>query len=95
VTIWRRAAKRDTSEPAIVAALEKAGAKVWRLALPLDLLVGYHGRFLLLEVKSNARKPDKRQKVQTATIAACQSGGLPVYLVRTPEDALQAVGAVH
>ena len=93
MTIWRRAAKRDTAEPLIVEALEAAGAKVWPLSLPLDLLVGHRGRFVLLEVKSNKRKPDKRQAVQTETIAACQTGGLPVYVVRTPEDALAAIGA--
>lgn len=95
MTIWRRDAKRDTVEPAIVEALQRAGAKVWRLSLPLDLLVGHRGRFVLLEVKSNTRKPDKRQQVQTDTIAECQTGGLPVYLVRTPEEALRAVGAVR
>lgn len=38
MSLYRRAAKRDLTEPAIVAALEAAGAKVWRLSQPLDLL---------------------------------------------------------
>lgn len=44
MSLYRRAAKRDLTEPAIVAALEAAGAKVWRLSQPLDLLVGRGGR---------------------------------------------------
>ena len=94
MTIWRRAARRDTSEPEIVQALEAAGARVWRLSQPLDLLVGFHGRFLLLECKTGKRKR-KDQPVQDATLAECHHKGLPVYVVRTPEDALQAIGAVH
>jgi hypothetical protein len=94
MTVWRRAAKRDATEAAIVDALQAAGAHVWRLSLPLDLLVGLHGRFVLLECKSDKRVRKDRAK-QTATIAECQRKGLPVYVVRTPEDALQAIGAVR
>lgn len=96
MTVWRRAAKRDANEPAIVQALEAAGAKVWRLSLPLDLLVGVHGRFYVLEVKlEGERTPRKDRATQTETIAECQRKGLPVYVVRTPEEALQAIGAVR
>ena len=96
MSLYRRAAKRDLTEPAIVAALEAAGAHVWRLSLPLDLLVGLHGRFVLLEVKREGeKKPRKDRAAQTATIADCQRKGLPVYVVRTPEEALQAIGAVR
>lgn len=92
MTIWRRAAKRDESEAAIVDALKAAGARVWRLSQPLDLLVGHQGRFLLLECKTGKRKV---KPTQDATIADCHRKGLPVYVVRTPEDALQAIGAHH
>lgn len=94
MTIWRRAAKRDESEAPIVDALTAAGAKVWRLSLPLDLLVGYHGRFVLLECKTGKRKR-KDQPAQDETLADCQRKGLPVYVVRTAEEALQAVGAIR
>jgi len=50
----RRAAKRDRSEPAIVAALREAGASVHRISdkdAP-DLLVGFSGINLLMEVKN-------------------------------------------
>ncbi len=95
VTIWRRAAKRDTAEAAIVEALEAAGAWAWRTSLPLDLIVAYHQKIMLLEVKSNRRKPDKRQKTQTELLARFQRDGFPVYVVRSVEDALQAIGAVR
>ena len=94
VAIWRRAAKRDTSEPGIVEALTAAGARVWRLSLPLDLLVGYQGRFYLLECKTGTRKR-KDQPEQDETLAECRYRNLPAYVVRTPEDALQAIGAIH
>lgn len=51
--IRRNARRRDDNEPPIVAALQAVGAGVQRLdgrGLP-DLLVGYRGRLLLLEVK--------------------------------------------
>lgn len=94
MSLARFAKKRDATEPPIVEALEAVGAWVWRIDLPLDLLVAYRGRLLLLEVKSNTKQRKDRAK-QTETIAKCQRGGLPVYVVRTPEDALQAIGAVR
>lgn len=94
MTIWRRAAKRDSVEAEIVAALEAAGARVWRLSQPFDLLVGRAGRFVVLECKSGKRVR-KDQAKQTAELADCQRKGLPVYLVRTVDDALQAIGARH
>lgn len=61
----RRAAKIDANQPAIVAALRKAGATVQSLAAigdgcP-DLLVGYCGLTALLEVKDGSKPPSARQ----------------------------------
>ena len=95
VTLIRRAVKRDASEAAIVEALEAAGAWVWRISLPLDLIVFYNHRILLLEVKNPDSKPRKDRAKQTEMIAKCQRDGFPVYVVRTPEEALQAIGAKH
>jgi hypothetical protein len=55
------ARRRDANEPAIVEALQAAGAVVERLGYPKgvpDLLVGYQGRTFLLEVKN----PDRKRK---------------------------------
>lgn len=60
----RRAAKIDANQPAIVAALRKAGATVYSLAavgqgIP-DLLVGYSGKTALIEVKDGSKPPSAR-----------------------------------
>ena len=83
----RRAAKRDLSEPAIVDALQKLGALVYR-ELPVDLLVFYRGRFMVLECKTEGQPKHsrKRCKGQDDFIKAT---GCPV--VKTPEMALTAV----
>jgi Holliday junction resolvase len=57
VSEWRRAVslgKRDDAEPDVVEELERGGASVTRLSgkgVP-DLLVGFHGRNHLVEVKT-------------------------------------------
>src|SRR5947208_3539339 len=97
---------RDANEREIVEALVNIGASVTRLnetGVP-DLLVGYQGTTYLLEVK---RPRGPRGGVTSSTTAkkradsgemteaqerwwARWNGGRPV-VVRTPEDALQAV----
>lgn len=88
VSLWRRAAKRDEVEPAIVAALEKAGVRVWRLSRPFDLLAHRAGVWHVLEVKGDKGKLTEAQQRDLA-------GNLPVHVVRTPDEALRAVGAVR
>ena len=48
----RRAAKVDANQAAIVSALRSVGASVWVIGLPVDLLVGAHGKTALAEVKT-------------------------------------------
>lgn len=43
---------RDENEPEIIAALRRAGAVVFQLDNPVDLLVGLRGRTYLIEVKA-------------------------------------------
>lgn len=90
----RRAARRDIAEPPIVEALEAAGAWVQRQANP-DLLVVYRERLFGLEVKSSNHAPDKRQKAQAKFLAEMARLRAPVYVVRTPEEALRAIGAMR
>jgi len=52
----RYAARKDENEAAIVKALRDAGAYVWIIGLPVDLLVGYKGHTFLVEVKDGPRK---------------------------------------
>ena len=88
------AARRDLSEPAIVAALEAAGCSVYR-KLPVDLLV-WHPRFgknnfMLVEVKSPQKRGERRsRKDQPEQDAFCQKHGVP-YVV----SAEAAVGMLN
>lgn len=52
----RYAAKVDKNQKEIVLALRLAGAYVWVIGLPVDLLVGYKGHTFLVEVKDGPRK---------------------------------------
>ena len=97
----RRAARRDDNEQAIVVALRAAGAFVWPLSerdIP-DLLCGFRGKWFLLEVKAPAG-PKGGTKGHHAVLrpgqarffADAEIGELPAFLVRSPEDALRAIG---
>jgi hypothetical protein len=52
----RRAARTDDNQHELVEALKKIGAKCYFIGKPVDLLVGFRGKNLLLEVK----RPDKK-----------------------------------
>jgi len=52
----RRAARVDENQAEIVAALRGAGAFVWIIGLPVDLLVGYKNHTLLMEIKASNKK---------------------------------------
>jgi hypothetical protein len=86
----RRAAKRDASEVAIVDALRQAGYWVYRMIQPCDLLVYRSGRWWVLEVKLPGARPRKDQEAQQEFLRLT---GTPI--VRTPEEALRAVGAIR
>ena len=85
---------RDANEPQIVAALEGVGASVIRLDKPVDLLVGYRGRNLLLEVKTplgpkGGRSHSKATPEQRDFFARWRG---QFSVVRTVEEALAAIG---
>jgi hypothetical protein len=52
----RRAARVDANQDQIVSALRSAGAYVWIIGLPVDLLVGYKGHTFLVEIKTDSKK---------------------------------------
>jgi len=93
----RRAENRDTNEPEIIAALEAVHATVCRWDA-VDLIVGFRRENFLLEVKRpgmNQRKRGKRQQMtndKQAEFRRTWAG--QVEVVETPEDALEAIGAV-
>jgi len=84
LSIKRWAAKRDTSEKEIVAAMRQFGASVEHLDQPLDLLVGFHRHSYLVEVKTGKKKLEPTQQ---DFIDAWR--GNPVPVLRTPADAIE------
>ena len=92
----RKHGKTDSNHPEIVAALRQCGAFVQSLAsigdgCP-DLLAAYHGRLYLLEVKADK---GKLTADEAAWVGECERiGGVAVYVVRSAEDALRAMGAI-
>ncbi len=86
----RRAAKVDTTQAEIVAALRKAGCRVYIIREPVDLLVGspHTARWHPIEVKS----PGKRKRLQPAQEEMLSNPPAPVFVVWTVAQALEAVG---
>jgi hypothetical protein len=81
----RHAARVDANQQAIVAALRAAGAYVWIIGLPVDLLVGYKGHTFLMEVKTTSKK--RLTGLQTDFFQFWAGGTL--CRVDSPEVALQ------
>ena len=85
MSLYRRAAKRDDAEPAVVDELTRRGAKVTRLSgigVP-DLLVSFRGRWLLAEVKTGKAKARPTQDQFRRRHAPA-----PVATLRTPAEAV-------
>lgn len=90
----RHAARVDANQAEIVAALRKAGASVWIIGLPVDLLVGFRGQSLLMEVKTitgkREPKPSKHTQLQKDFMLDWRGGA--VSTVTDVEGALRALG---
>lgn len=81
--------KRDANEGAIVAALRAAGASVEFLSGPdiPDLLIGYGKENYLAEVKAEGGRLEPGQVQWIIGWRGCR-----VWVLRTPEDALEMIG---
>jgi hypothetical protein len=90
----RRAARVDSTQRDIIAALKAAGATVEVLKQPLDLLVGYRGTWALVECKSSRYEAQGRvtdtRKRQLEFRERHPNGG-PIHTVWTPEQAIDAI----
>ena len=94
MSLYRRAPRRDRNEREVIDALAAMGAAVLPLSgagVP-DLLVAYRTRLYLLEVKVSR---GTLTEAQEATVASLGHVGVQVHVVRTAEDALKAIGAIH
>ena len=81
----RHAARVDANQEAIVSALRNAGAYVWIIGLPVDLLVGYQQQTFLVEIKTTSKK--RLTKLQ-ADFFLKWSGCL-LFRIDSPEAALR------
>jgi len=84
----RHAKRVDANQDAIVQVLRNAGAYVWIISLPVDLLVGYKGHTFLVEIKTDAKK----------RLTALQDdffnnwSGSTLARIDSPEAALRMIG---
>jgi hypothetical protein len=94
----RRAAKIDANQEAVVSALRSAGATVQSLAsvgkgVP-DLLVGFKGQTLLMEVKDGLKAVSKQRLTEDQLTWHGNWKGGSLAVVDGPEAALRMIGVV-
>ena len=87
----RRAARVDANQDQIVSALRAAGAYVWIIGLPVDLLVGYKNHTFLVEIKTDSKK--RLTKLQEDFFANWIGGTL--CRIDSPEAALRMIGVIN
>ena len=84
----RYAARVDKNQSEIVSALRGAGAYVWIIGLPVDLLVGYKNHTFLVEIKDG---PSKRLTKLQQDFFENWTGGT-LCRIDGPEAALRMIG---
>jgi hypothetical protein len=86
----RRAARVDANQEQIVSALRAAGAYVWIIGLPVDLLVGYNNHTFLVEIKTDSKK---RLTALQADFFENWIGGT-LCRIDSPEAALRMIATI-
>ena len=94
----RRAAKIDANQTQVVEALRAAGATVQSLAavgqgVP-DLLVGFRGQTILLEVKNGRAPPSERRLTEDQLKWHGEWRGGALAVVDGPDAALRVLGVI-
>lgn len=87
MSLKRYATKRDKTEPEILRALHRAGAD-YILLDAFDVLVLFRGTVTMLDCKSKGGRVTRNQEILVER-------GWPLKFAKTPEEALQAIGAVR
>ena len=89
-----RAARRDDNEAEIVTALRGAGATVRIVTqgdgIP-DLLVGYNGYSILMEVKDGKKPPSRRQLTEAEQKFFDEWTGGMLVVVESVKDAMDTL----
>jgi len=86
----RYAARVDANQEQIVSALRGAGAYVWIIGLPVDLLVGYKNHTFLVEIKTDSKK--RLTKLQAEFFE--NWSGSTLARIDSPEAGLRMIGVV-
>ena len=85
------AKKTDTNQSEIVDALRDRGCVVFVIHQPFDLLVASMGRLHIMEVK-NPEGRNKLEDDQKKDLAKLWFVGVKVHVVRSVDEALEALG---
>ena len=80
----------DANQQQVVSALRAAGAYVYIIGLPVDLLVGYQEKMYLVEVKDGPKKGLTR--LQQDFFGNWCGGGL--HRINDAEEALRMIGVL-
>ena len=86
MSIHRFAQRQDTEAARLVRLARKLGAVVHYIASPVDLLVGFRGKWLPVEIKG---KSGRYTEVQREFMAQAQAAALPVLTWRDESDVLK------
>ncbi len=87
----RYAARVDQNQDQIISVLRAAGAYVWIIGLPVDLLVGYKGKTILVEVKNGSKK--RLTKLQADFFE--NWSGSTLVRIDSPESALRMLRVIN
>lgn len=96
----RYAAKVDSNQKEIVAALRKRGAAVLitsQLKNAFDILVGFNGNLFIMEIK-DGNKPPSAQKLTSGEIKCkelFESVGVTYHVITSVESALETIEKAH
>ena len=80
----------DANQDQIIIALRAAGAYVWIISLPVDLLVGYKGHTFLVEIKRTAKS--RFTPLQQDFFESW--GGDTLARIDSPDAALRMIGVL-
>jgi len=90
MSLNRWAKRRDANEPEVIRELLALGCSVFQLDQPADLLVGFRGINLLVEVKDGSKPPSQRELTAAQAVFSGEWRGQWIE-AKTPQEAVQAV----